>query len=53
MIDGLGSQISVTGWDDTIWLTKQLRVDKDFAVFGEFTFDFTEKLSRHGRRPIL
>jgi len=33
-IDGLGSQLSVTGWDDTLWLTKQLRVDKDFAIFG-------------------
>ena len=44
-IDGLGDQISVTGWPDTIWLTKQLRVDKDFAVFGEFTFDFTDNLS--------
>jgi len=44
-IDGLGSQISVTGWDDTLWLTKQLRVDKDFAIFGEFSFDFTEKLT--------
>jgi len=44
-IDGLGSQISVTGWDDTLWLTKQLRVDKDFAAFGEFSFDFTEQLT--------
>ena len=44
-IDGLGSQLSVTGWDDTLWLTKQLRVDKDFAVFGEFSFDFTEQLT--------
>jgi iron complex outermembrane recepter protein len=44
-INGLGSQISVTGWDDTLWLTKQLRVDKDFAAFGEFSFDFTEKLT--------
>jgi iron complex outermembrane recepter protein len=44
-IDNLGSQISVTGWDDTIWLTKQLRVDKDFAAFGEFSFDFTEQLT--------
>jgi len=45
MIDGLGSQISVTGWEDTIWLTKQLRVDKDWALFGEFSFDFTDKLT--------
>ena len=44
-IDGLGAQISVTGWDDTLWLTKQLRVDKDFAVFGEFTYDFTDHLT--------
>ncbi|MBP6106980.1 MAG: TonB-dependent receptor [Steroidobacteraceae bacterium] len=44
-IDNLGAQISVSGWEDTIWLTKQLRVDKDFAVFGEFTFDFTDQLS--------
>jgi len=45
MINGLGDQISVTGWPDTIWLTKQLRVDKDLAIFGEFSFDFTEKLT--------
>jgi len=45
MIDGLGDQISVTGWPDTLWLTKQLRVDKDFALFGEFSFDFTDKLT--------
>ncbi len=44
-IDGLGSQLSVTGWEDTLWLTKQLRVDKDFAAFGEFSFDFTEQLT--------
>jgi outer membrane receptor protein involved in Fe transport len=35
----------VTGWVDTIWLTKQLRIDKDLAVFGEFEFDFTEQLT--------
>ena len=45
MINGLGDQISVTGWPDTIWLTKQLRVDKDLALFGEFSFDFTEQLT--------
>ena len=52
-IDGLGAQISVTGWDDTLWLTKQLRVDEDFAVFGEFTFDFTDKLTGTDRRALL
>jgi iron complex outermembrane recepter protein len=45
MVNNLASSISVTGWEDTIWLTKQLRVDKDWAVFGEFSFDFTDKLT--------
>ena len=26
---------------DNIWLTKQLRVDRDYAAFGELTFDIT------------
>ncbi|HEY5849469.1 MAG TPA: TonB-dependent receptor [Lysobacter sp.] len=39
-IDGFGSQYSITGWPDTIWLTKQDREDKDEAVFGEFSYDF-------------
>ncbi|MBM4385634.1 MAG: TonB-dependent receptor [Deltaproteobacteria bacterium] len=29
----------VTGWDDTIWLTEQKRVDRDYALFGEGSFD--------------
>jgi len=45
MINDLASALSVTGWEDTIWLTKQLRVDKDWAVFGEFSYDITEKLT--------
>ena len=36
---------SVTGWPDTIWLTKQERTDKDSAVFGEIAYDFTDKLT--------
>jgi outer membrane receptor protein involved in Fe transport len=47
-IDGLGSAIEVPGWSDTLWLTKQDRSDKDMAVFGEITYDFTEKLSVTG-----
>lgn len=35
----------VTGWEDTIWLTKQDRRDSERAVFGEFSFDFTDKLT--------
>jgi iron complex outermembrane receptor protein len=45
MINDLADSLSVSGWPDTIWLTKQTRVDEDWAVFGEFSFDFTEKLT--------
>jgi outer membrane receptor protein involved in Fe transport len=44
-IDGIGAQIEVPGWEDTIWLTRQKRVDRDYAIFGEFAFDFTDKLT--------
>ncbi|MEO8160162.1 MAG: TonB-dependent receptor, partial [Arenimonas sp.] len=44
-IDGLGSMLEVTGWSDTLWLTKQERRDRDRAVFGELTYDFTDKLT--------
>jgi outer membrane receptor protein involved in Fe transport len=37
--------IEVTGWEDTIWLTNQIRKDKDQAVFGEVSFDFTDRLT--------
>ena len=38
----------MTGWEDTIWLTEQERVDRDNAVFGELSFDITEKLTATG-----
>jgi iron complex outermembrane receptor protein len=44
-IDDLADIQSVTGWADTIWLTKQLRTDKDRAVFGEIAYDLTDKLT--------
>lgn len=44
-IDGIADDISVTGWPGTIWLTKQVREDRDKAVFGEFSFDFTDTLT--------
>ena len=36
---------SVTGWPQILWLTDQIRVDRDYAVFGELSFDFTPKLT--------
>jgi outer membrane receptor protein involved in Fe transport len=44
-ISGLDSAISVTGWPSTIWLTNQLRKDKDQAVFGELSFDLMDRLT--------
>lgn len=47
-IDGIGTAIEVPGWPDTIWLTKQLRVDRDYAAFGEGAFDVTDRLTLTG-----
>ncbi|MDR3513924.1 MAG: TonB-dependent receptor [Caulobacteraceae bacterium] len=37
--------LSVDGWPGTFWLTDQLRTDKDYAVFGEASFDITPALT--------
>ena len=47
-IDGFPSDLSVPGWPNTIWLTEQLRVDRDYAAFGEVAFDITSKLTLTG-----
>jgi iron complex outermembrane recepter protein len=44
-INDLATDISVPLWDDTIWLTNQLREDQSQAIFGELSFDFTDKLT--------
>jgi iron complex outermembrane receptor protein len=44
-IDALPLLDSVTGWPQTWWLTDQIRVDRDYAVFGELSFDFTPQLT--------
>ena len=45
LINNLSPDLSVTGWPNTIWLTKQLRTDSDSAIFGEMSFDFTDNLT--------
>jgi iron complex outermembrane recepter protein len=45
IIDGLADFLVVPGTDSNIWLTKQLRVDRDKAIFGEMTYDVTPELS--------
>lgn len=47
-IDDLNAPTEVPGWDDTIWLTKQLRVDRDYAAFGDLAFDVTDRLTLNG-----
>ena len=53
LINELPTVNSVTGWPQTLWLTNQIRVDRDYAVFGELSFDFTPKPHRHRRLPLL
>ncbi|MDE2407778.1 MAG: TonB-dependent receptor [Xanthomonadaceae bacterium] len=43
-INGLASDLSVSGWPDTIWLTQQERRDRDSAVFGQLSFDLTDRI---------
>lgn len=44
-IDDLVAEYEVTGWSDTVWLTEQQRIDRDYAIFSEVTFDLTSKLA--------
>jgi outer membrane receptor protein involved in Fe transport len=44
-IANLATSLWVTGWPYSWWLTKQQRVDRDYAAFGEATWDITSNLS--------
>lgn len=44
-VANLGTLVSVNGSPGTLWLTKQHRIDKDYAAFGEVSFDLTEQLT--------
>jgi len=44
-VNDLADAIEVPGWSDTIWLTAQQRQDRDQAIFGEVSFDITDKLT--------
>lgn len=44
-IDNLADFLAVDGYPDNIWLTKQLRVDRDKAIFGEVSFDVTPEIT--------
>ena len=44
-VAGLGPLVSVNGYRGTLWLTQQHRIDKDYAAFGEASFDLTDKVT--------
>ncbi len=48
IIDNIADSITVTGTASNIWLTKQLRTDRDMAAFGEVTFDVTDQFKLTG-----
>ncbi len=47
IIDGLADALQIPRHSvpDLIWLTQQQRVDRDYAAFGEVTYDITDKFS--------
>jgi iron complex outermembrane recepter protein len=44
-VDNLGPQVSVNGSPGTLWLTQQQRVDRDYALFGEASWDVIPKVT--------
>lgn len=44
-VTGLADALSVNGHPGTLWLTQQHRVDRDYAAFGEVSYDLTDKLT--------
>jgi iron complex outermembrane recepter protein len=44
-IDNLDPNLSVNGFPGTLWLTQQKRVDRDYAAFGEASFDVTPQIT--------
>ena len=48
IIDDIADVLTVPGTDSDIWLTQQIRVDRDYAAFGEITFDLTPTVTLTG-----
>jgi outer membrane receptor protein involved in Fe transport len=44
-LDDLAPEMSVNGFPGTLWLTQQKRVDRDYAVFGEASWDVVPKVT--------
>ena len=44
-VAGLDPLLSVNGLPGTLWLTQQHRIDRDYAMFGELSYDVSDKLT--------
>lgn len=44
-VDNLDPALSVNGFPGTLWLTQQKRIDRDYAVFGEASWDVVPKVT--------
>ena len=47
-LDNLSDVLSVNGRPGLLWLTKQKRVDRDYALFGEASFDVSPTITLTG-----
>jgi outer membrane receptor protein involved in Fe transport len=47
-VDNLAPLLSVNGRPGLLWLTKQERIDRDYALFGEASFDVTPTVTLTG-----
>jgi outer membrane receptor protein involved in Fe transport len=47
-VTGLADELSVNGYPGTLWLTLQNRKDKDYAAFGEVSYDVTPTFTLTG-----
>jgi len=48
LVDNLATNLSVSGYPQTLWLTNERREDKDYAIFGEANWDITHQLTLTG-----
>ncbi len=48
IIDNIADALTIPGTDSNIWLTKQIRIDRDTAAFGEVSYDLTDRLTLTG-----
>ena len=47
-VANLGADVSVNGHPGTLWLTQQDRTDRDYAIFGEASFDVVPTVTLTG-----